>query len=278
MGASFAQFLHTGQLGPLTLGMSPASVEVQLGEPEARSRKLSPLILKYGPLELTFWSHRGQAPQLAQISLSLSHGLQKLPSALLFNEWTIDARMRMESFERFVEQIGARPEDILRGDGQSEIIMPSGVRASFLHDYLVGLQLSAREGDKSRPPNLSDEREPSVEQLRSQLREALFALSSGLASAAVLLAWAALEAVLRRTALDAGYEGKVRVQPTVLIRELFSLGRLTRKEVAMLESARQQRTMIAHGLVSDPVNEEVVLQIVRFADRLLNAHVGETAR
>lgn len=76
----------------------------------------------------------------------------------------------------------------------------------------------------SLPRNSKKRAEPSVEQIRSQLREAGSALSNGLVSAAVLLAWAALEAALRRTAVDAGYKGKVRVQPTVLIRELYSLG------------------------------------------------------
>lgn len=279
MGASLAKFLRIGQLGPLTLGMSPASVEVQLGKPEASSRKLSPLILKYGPLELTFWSPRAQPPQLVRVSLSLLNSLQKLPLPLRFEDWTPNATMRIEDFENFLEQIGARPEDTLRGHDESEIIMQSGVRASFLRGYLVGLHLSKRETDSNRSPTLnSDEREPSIEQIRSQLREARLALSSGLASAAILLAWASLEAVLRRTALDAGYKRKVRVQPTVLIRELYALGRLNRNEVEMLESARQQRTTIAHGLLSEPVRDEVVLQIVQFAERLLNSLTVPPAR
>ncbi len=251
--------------------MDPASVEVQLGPPEARSRKASPLLLKYGPLELTFWSPRAEPPQLAQVSLSLLQGLQKLPSALRFDDWTPNATTRIEDFEHFVKRIGARPEEILRGDSESAILMPSGVRASFLRGQLAGVLLSKREGDENRPPVLNDEREPSVEQIRFQLREAQSALSTGLASAAVLLAWAALEAALRRTALDAGYKGKVRVQPTVLIRELFALGRLTRDEVEMLESARQLRTAIAHGLLSQLFDDEVVVRIVRLTDRLLNS-------
>jgi hypothetical protein len=84
--------------------------------------------------------------------------------------------------------------------------------------------------------------------------------------------------LIRPTALDAGYKGKVRVQPTVLIRELYAIGRLNRDEVQTLESARQQRTTIAHGLISEPVDREVVLQIVRLADRLLNSLAAPPAR
>lgn len=271
MSASFATFLRTGQLGPLTLGMDPAAVEFQLGRPESRSRKHKPLLLKYGPLELTFWSPRSQPPQLVQVLLSTVHGLQELPRAVHFDDLMMPGAVRhMNDFSRFVEQIGVWPEEILKGDRESSIMLPSGVKALFIDNQLSALVLSKRERDESRPPILTDEREPSVHQVKLQIEEALNALRHGLESAAVLLAWAALEAALRRSALHAGYKGKVRVQPTILIRELYALGRLNPEQVQLLESARQQRTRIAHGLPSLPVDRDVVLQIVRLAEHLLN--------
>jgi hypothetical protein len=176
----------------------------------------------------------------------------------------------MNDFSRFVEQIGVWPDEILRGERESSIVLPSGVKASFIDNELRALALSKRERDESRPPILTDEREPSVEQVKLQIQEALNSLRHGLESAAVLLAWAALEAALRRSALHAGYKGKVRVQPTILIRELHALGLLNREQVQLLESARQQRTRIAHGLSSAPVDRDVVLQIIRLAEHLLS--------
>jgi hypothetical protein len=178
--------------------------------------------------------------------------------------------MHIDDFSRFVKQIGVRPEEILRGDRESSIVLPSGVRASFIDDQLRTLVLSKRESDENRPPLLSDEFEPSVDQVRLQLQEARNALRHGLESAAVLLAWGALEAALRRSALHAGYKGKVRVQPNVLIRELYALGILNSEQVQVLESARQQRTTIAHGLTSAPVDPDVVQQIIRLAEHLLS--------
>jgi hypothetical protein len=270
MGTSFARFLRTGQLGPLTLGMDPAAVELQLGQPQARSRKHNPLLLKYGPLELTFWSPRSQPPQLALIRLLVTPGLRGLPLALRFDDWVVDADMNLEDFIGYVMGSGVRPEEVLKGDLESSVVLPSGLVASFSEGQLRALVLSKRERDENRQPILTDEREPSIEQVRLQIQDAINALSHGLGSAAVLLAWGALEAALRRSALHAGYKGKVRVQPTALIRELYALGRLNSEQVQFLESARQQRTTIAHGLPSAPVDRDVVLQIIRLAEHLLS--------
>lgn len=271
MATSFPRFLRTGQLGPLTLGMDPSAVELQLGPPDARSRKHNPLLMKYGPLELTFWSPRSSQPlQLAQVLLTVVPGLRDLPGALCFDDLMPDAVRHINDFNRYLEQIGVWPDEILKGDRESSILLPSGVKASFINGELSAFALSKRERDENRPPILTDEREPSVGQVRIQLEEARNALRLGLGSGAVLLAWAALEAAMRRAALSAGYKGKVRVQPTVLIRELYSLGVLNSQQVQALESARQQRTTIAHGLTSAPVDREVVLQIIRVAEHLLS--------
>jgi hypothetical protein len=248
--------------------MDPAAVELQLGPPEARSRKNKPLLLKYGPLELTFWSLRSEPPQLTQVSLEITHGLQELPRILRFDDWTPEA-MHIDDFSEFVRQIGVRPEETLRGDRESSVVLPSGVRASFINGQLRAFLMSKRGTDENRPPILTNDLEPSVEQVKFQLQEARNALRHGLGSAAVLLAWGALEAALRRSALHAGYEGKVRVQPTILIRELYALGILNSKQVQVLESARQQRATIAHGLTSTPVDPKVVLRIIRVTEQLV---------
>jgi hypothetical protein len=62
--------------------------------------------------------------------------------------------------------------------------------------------------------------------------------------AALLIAWAGLEASLRRAALQAGRQGKIGVQPSILIRELFAAGQLTPAEQRSLEEMRQLRTAV----------------------------------
>jgi hypothetical protein len=270
MGTSFSNFLRTGQLGPLTLGMDPSAVELQLGAPDARSRKNKPLLMKYGPLELTFWSLRSQPLQLTQIQMSFINNLQGLPRALRFDDLMPNAVRYIDDFSRFVEQIGVWPEETLRGDHESSIVLPSGVRASFIDDQLSALVVSKREREVNRLPILTGESELSTDQVGLYIQEARKALKSEFVSAAMLMAWGALEAALRRTALRAGYKGRVRVQPTILIQELFALGRLNTEQVRFLEYARQLRTRIAHGLPSEPVDSHIVLEIIELAENMLH--------
>lgn len=269
MSVSFAKFLRIGQLGPLVLGMDPATVELQLGPPDMRSRKQKPLILKYGPLELTFWSSRSEPPRLVQVSLSFTDGLQGLPLALRFDDPTPNAVRNIEDFARYLEQIGIRPEGTITGRHESSIILPSGVRASFFEGQLSALVLSKSVTDENRAPVLSDEHEPPVAHIRLQLQEAHNALRYGLISGALLLAWAALEAALRRTMLRVGFKGKVRVQPSILLREAYALHLLNSEEIQILESARQQRTAIAHGLTSAQVDKGIVVQVADIAEHLI---------
>jgi hypothetical protein len=269
MDTPLTEFFRTGQLGPLALGMSPVDVEVELGQPQVRSRKLNPLITKYGPLELTFWAPRPQPPQLTQVRLTFVEPIQELPPVLRFDDWKIFEAMTVRGFEHFLEQIRVRPQEVLRSEHESSIVFSSGLVASFSDGKLRSLVLSRRERDENRVPTLTDEREPSVTEIQLQLESARNAISHGLDSAALLLAWGAIEAILRRNALRAGFEGKVRIQPTILIRELYALGRLTRDELQVLESARQQRTTVAHGLSSAQIDRNVVLQIIRLAELLL---------
>src|SRR4051794_23191013 len=65
--ATLKQFLATGELGPLHLGMSEDQVIACLGQPSDKSVTKSPCILKYGGLQLTF----DRRPNTAQRVLAL---------------------------------------------------------------------------------------------------------------------------------------------------------------------------------------------------------------
>ena len=111
-----------------------------------------------------------EAPQLVQFLLSVVHGLRDPPGALRFDDFLMpDAVSNINEFSRFVEQIGVWPEEILRGNRESSIVLPSGVKASFIDNRLSALVLSKRERDESRSPSLTDEREPSVQQVKLQI-------------------------------------------------------------------------------------------------------------
>lgn len=270
MGATLEHFLRTGQLGPIALGMDPAEVEARLGEPQARSHKLNPLVLKYGGLELTFWSEAKRLPsQLMQIALSVQPGTEPLPAPVIPDDWSPTSATTIDEFADFLTSIDASPVQTVSGDRFTHIIMPSGVRISFSEGRLIGFQFSRRESEENRTLPLTDEREPSVLQVCAVLDEARRVTELGFLSAGLILAWAALEASLRRAALSAGLKGKIGIQPSALIRQLLAARLLNPPETAFLEKTRQLRTAIVHGLSPQPIGSDTITKIIDLAKRLI---------
>jgi hypothetical protein len=91
------------------------------------------------------------------------------------------------------------------------------------------------------------------------------------------MAWAALEASLRRAALRQGRHGQVGVQPTILIRELLSAGVLSPEEGRLLEELRQLRTASVHGLAPVDFPPHLIPEINAIARRML-ADTGDRRR
>src|SRR5262249_14228867 len=147
-----------------------------------------------------------------------------------------------------MQRIGYLPVHIVEGPSGKRILFPSGVEALFTDGKLHSIRLAQRESKEPTSAPLSDEREPSTTQIREMLQEAEQAMQAGAHRAALLIGWAALEAVLRRVALASGRQGKIGVQPAILLRELLAAGRLTPSDHADLERVRQMRMFAAHGL------------------------------
>jgi hypothetical protein len=266
MAASLQQFLGTAQLGPLTLGMKPNDAQVLLGDPDERSRKLNPLVLKYGPLALTFIGPKSEPPRLVQMLLSFDLSAGSLPEPVDTTDWHLSHDTTMREFNLLLELNGIEPT--VRPSAH-EVVLPSGVRAVFYMDRLKQVGVSHRDTDDNRAPALVDSREASPSSIRNQLAESNAALQSGLVSAALMLAWASLEASMRRAAIHAGLKGRIGVQPSVLIRELYGANQLTSDEVSFLERARQIRTSVAHGVPTVPIEVSLVEAIGHIAERLL---------
>src|SRR5690349_11154714 len=81
--ATLEQFLRTGQLGPLALGMTTADVTAVLGEPQQVSRKSNPLLVKYGGLQLTFSRQRADRVfRMNQLGIYFQPEPEPLPASV----------------------------------------------------------------------------------------------------------------------------------------------------------------------------------------------------
>jgi len=125
------------------------------------------------------------------------------------------------------------------------------------------------------PTPVADEREPTLEQIQAMVFEAEHVAMVGANRAAMLIGWAALEATLRRLAQQEGRQGKVGVQPHILLRDLFASGRLNPEEHRTLEVLRQKRMAAAHGLAPAEMDAELIPGLIEINYRLLEAvHEG----
>src|SRR3954451_12989552 len=98
--ATLAQFLKTGSLGPVVLGMDPFEVVEQIGEPDEESRKKNPLILKYGSLQLTFWKN-GPKSQLRDIVLTFLPRFEPPPPSVALDDFSF-AQPTERDFRNFM--------------------------------------------------------------------------------------------------------------------------------------------------------------------------------
>jgi hypothetical protein len=267
--ATLEAFMKSGHLGPLVLGSSPNDVMAVLGEPDGISRKSNPLLLKYGCVQLTFWKPRDGKHELREITVDFQNVSEPAPSSLEFADWNLTEPPTERRFRNFMRQINYLPFQSPEGATSRELIFASGVTARFRDEMLVSIRLTERENKASIPVDLTDEREPTLEQISDMFDEADRAVEAGAKRAALLIAWAGLEATLRRLAVHAGRKGSVGTQPIVLLRELFSEGRLTSTDQVIVEHFRQLRMSAAHGLTPVAFPADTVSHIKAISKRLL---------
>ena len=111
-------------------------------------------------------------------------------------------------------------------------------------------------------------REPSNEEMERSLQHVEALLQAGDSRAALVFAWAALEAAMRQTASSVGLYTP-RTSPAELIQTLYGNGLLTWEEFEVLRDSYRVRTEIVHGLVSPPITPDHVRAVVGVVRRLL---------
>jgi len=111
-------------------------------------------------------------------------------------------------------------------------------------------------------------REPSTAEIEQSLGQVESLLQAGNFRAALVFAWAAVEAAMRQVASSVELY-LPRTTPAELIRTLYGNGVLTRVEFELLRDSFRVRTEIVHGLISPEVNPDLVRGIVEVIRRLL---------
>lgn len=265
------EFFRTGRLGPITLGIGPQEVMNVLGDPDDVSRKSNPLQLRYGCVLLLFWkSSSHTALQLTEILISYQQEFRPFPDALALADWDIKRAPSKQDLESYLVKIHLEPAMIIDGLHSKRLLFPSGVTVLLDDRQLLEIRLGLKQTKSSQLAHQNDKREPSTDDLRGMLEEARLACRMGAKRAGFLIAWAALESVLRQIASKVGGTGKIGVAPSMLIRELVAQRIIDRNDYRDLEELRQVRTLIAHGVNNTSERDIELPTILEKVEKYLN--------
>jgi hypothetical protein len=232
------------------------------------SRKSNPLVLRYGRVQLTFTrppSAKSTRLQDILVNMKTEIDYQPLPAALEFEDFPLREQPTKSFFLRFARNIECAPIS----EGAVQIQYASGVTASFDGDFLSSLRLSKRHAIEGPSAPIANDREPLIPEIDQMIEEAIRADNAMVPRAALLITWAALEAILRRAALMRSITGRTSSVPQMLIRELFNDNYLTASEMRLLEEARQVRMAAAHGLSAPKPSPALLRSLISLAKTLL---------
>lgn len=272
------EFLKTGHLGPLSLGLSPFEAETVLGDPQDRSIKKNPLHLKYDALRLTFWKHgTSSRSQLMDIVISFQPPGQRMPKTVELTDLGPDKDVLEEDFIAFLNTSKILHDHVLETPNYKQLYFPSGVTAFITEKRLSHVRLVQRKSREATSLPLTDTREPNALQFQNMLLEARSLLNAGFYRAALIQAWAAFEAALRRAAIKENLQGRIGVQSAILVREMLAAHALSPNDAVFVERARQLRTSIVHGLAPQEFDIEMVTDILDLAERLMSRGANDSA-
>jgi len=202
--------------------------------------------------------------------------LQEIAAEYEARGYEVLVEPRPEQLPEFLA--GFRPDLVARGPNESVVV-----------EVKVGTQTAASERFRElaetiqRQPGWrfslvvidprSDEVAPPTQQLLARqeivdrLGRANELLKTGATDAAFLLMWVAVEALLRHIATREGLPLE-RVPSSSLMKELFSLGILSRSELEVAQRAFSVRNALVHGFATTRL-DETSRELAQFAQKLL---------
>jgi|SRR5262245_17518551 len=137
------EFMASGILGPIHLGLSKGSVQYILGDPQATSDRRKGLELwKYDDLQLAIYQDA-----VYFIGVYVSGDSIKLPPPLVFDEHILAQIMRLEDMKKFLlaNKIAFDVDDKLTFDDQTCLRIAESRVGIYFDEKLRSLQLIEHE-------------------------------------------------------------------------------------------------------------------------------------
>lgn len=173
-----------------------------------------------------------------------------------------------------MEMIASRGnEHVVVAIKQNRIDLSSDSRVPHLAELVNAqpgwrLDLIVLEAETTVEKAAQDASEPSDEQLEQILKTADDLAGKGYAPYACVVAWAGLEAAMRRVRDEAEHYGKATA--TELMRTMYGNGILSRDQFDRLRDSYRIRTQVVHGLVPPQVEQDLIPYLTATARYLLH--------
>ncbi len=173
-----------------------------------------------------------------------------------------------KSDERVLVQVKKHREDLQKDPQSMHVADVVNAQPGWRLDLVV------LNGDSATEKLARELPEPSVDAILRNLDHAEDSARTGDHDSAFIIAWAALEAAMRRAARSAGIQLQ-NISPLFLLSTLYSNGLLERSEFDQLSGYLRFRDAIVHGLEA-PKLDAIVPQYVASTARKLLAEAGQT--
>jgi hypothetical protein len=150
------EFVSTGHLGDIMIGITADRAQQVLGAPDARSARHDPVeILRYGALELVFRRvPKTTDSRLVAIALYLGDQDRLIPEPARFADWLPAADTTEQQFREFLAGVGIAPRSTAAGES-SHLVLPSGAQIVFADGKLHSIHFKRNVSDRRRQISVS---------------------------------------------------------------------------------------------------------------------------
>jgi hypothetical protein len=137
------------------------------------------------------------------------------------------------------------------------------------------LDLVVLPGPNSQDRIVAEATEPSLEQIDQTFESAERLVEAGELTTALMVAWAGLEAAMRRSARSEKIEVK-SYSPLFLLAALYSHGPLEKEDFEALSEMLEIRNTVAHGMNPPALDRSVPLAVASIARKLIAEQPAQT--
>lgn len=205
-------------------------------------------------------SYRERVSELIGEYESKGFFVEQQPRLKAFGAYTPDF-VATRGAEKIVVEVkyssGSREDDLRRADQLAQYAEIASKQGWQFEVVVIG----PKRPQKPMPENKVELRFTEAEKL----------LKNKHIEAALLIAWSALEAVLRRYAEKKRHTGPS--QPASLIKNLYAEGLISEQAFRVLQRANIARGRLAHGMDVKPPSSDLIREIIEIGRKYSSSHI-----